>query len=199
MVGSGEWSSGEELGQTWENRNAFSYGSSKSEEKGVKRTDLLRGLLNTTDRVIQEVDCVEYGLTDIQEYYANTGAIKKAAENNRSGRKVAVSVIKAIEPEMGGCNDKTAYEISGRMTAMLGWAGTADFKEKWVFDGAAERFALDEKMANQLKDLNPEAFRNILKRLLEANGRGFWAADSSVLSKLQELYDDVEDEIEGVL
>ena len=32
-----------------------------------------------------------------------------------------------------------AYEISGRMTAMLGWAGTADFKEKWVFDGAAER------------------------------------------------------------
>ena len=25
------------------------------------------------------------------------------------------------------------------MTAMLGWAGTADFKEKWVFDGAAER------------------------------------------------------------
>jgi magnesium chelatase subunit H len=32
-----------------------------------------------------------------------------------------------------------AYEISGRMTAMIGWAGTADFKEKWVFDGAAER------------------------------------------------------------
>lgn len=30
-----------------------------------------------------EIDSVEYGLTDIQEYYANTGAIKKAAENNR--------------------------------------------------------------------------------------------------------------------
>ena len=29
-----------------------------------------------------------YGLTDIQEYYANTGALKKAAENNRGGRKV---------------------------------------------------------------------------------------------------------------
>jgi len=33
---------------------------------------------------------------------------------------------------------------------------------------------------------------------VQANGRGFWAADTSVLSKLQELYDDVEDEIEGV-
>ena len=123
MPGSGEWSNGEELGQTWESRNAFSYGASKTGEKGVKRTDLLRGLLNTTDRIIQEVynshahlgfiytritihtyvhyiyillhkvDCVEYGLTDIQEYYANTGAIKKAAENNRSGRKVSVSVV----------------------------------------------------------------------------------------------------------
>ena len=55
MPGSGEWSNGEELGQTWESRNAFSYGASKTGEKGVKRTDLLRGLLNTTDRIIQEV------------------------------------------------------------------------------------------------------------------------------------------------
>jgi magnesium chelatase subunit H len=53
-------------------------------------------------------------------------------------------------------------------------------------------------MASKLRELNPEAFRNLLKRLLEANGRGFWSPDDSVLMKLQELYDDVEDEIEGV-
>ena len=35
-----------------------------------------------------------------------------------------------------------AYEISGRMTAMLGWAGTAGFAEDWVFDGAADRLFL---------------------------------------------------------
>jgi magnesium chelatase subunit H len=28
----------------------------------------------------QEIDSVEYGLTDIQEYYANTGALKRAAQ-----------------------------------------------------------------------------------------------------------------------
>jgi len=32
-------------------------------------------LLGTTDRVVQEIDSVEYGLTDIQEYYANTGVV----------------------------------------------------------------------------------------------------------------------------
>ena len=99
QIGSGEWSSGEELGKTWENRNSFSYGRKGQgqtglrgePERGVQRTELLQSLLNSTDRVIQEIDCVEYGLTDIQEYYANTGAIKKAAENNRGGRKVSVS------------------------------------------------------------------------------------------------------------
>ena len=43
--------------------------------------------------------CCRYGLTDIQEYYANTGALKRAAENNRGqGRtKVGVSVIEAFD------------------------------------------------------------------------------------------------------
>ena len=46
---------------------------------------MLQSLLGTTDRVVQEVDSVEYGLTDIQEYYANTGALTRAAQNARGG------------------------------------------------------------------------------------------------------------------
>ena len=48
------------------------------------------------------IDSVEYGLTDIQEYYANTGALKKAAENRKKAdesgqkKKVALSVIEAF-------------------------------------------------------------------------------------------------------
>ena len=86
----------------------------------------------------------------------------------------------------------------GRLTAMVGWSATTDFQEKWVFDATAEKYALDEKMADRLKELNPEAFRNILKRLLEASGRGYWAASDETLLKLQELYEDAEDEIEGI-
>ena len=67
-----------------------------------------------------------------------------------------------------------------------------------VFDGAAERYVLDEEMAEKLKNNNPEAFRNILKRMLEAKGRGFWTPSDDVIMKLQELFDEVEDEIEGV-
>lgn len=39
-----------------------------------------------------------YGLTDIQEYFANTGALKKAAENVQgAGSRVNVSIIEAFD------------------------------------------------------------------------------------------------------
>ena len=53
-------------------------------------------------------------------------------------------------------------------------------------------------MAEKLKLNTPEAFRNILKRMLEATGRGYWAPSDDIISKLQELFEEVEDEIEGV-
>jgi cobalamin biosynthesis Mg chelatase CobN len=148
QIGSGEWNKQEELGNTWENRNGYSYG--KDNEKGVARPQLLKALLNTTDRIVQEIDCVEYGLTDIQEYYANTGALKTAAENNRGGLRVNVSIVEAFEKNirpreledtlrmeyrtkflnpkwseaMLKQGSSGAYEISGRMTALIGWTGT---------------------------------------------------------------------------
>ena len=70
----GNWESGEELGDTWESRNVFSYGRN---DKGQARPEVLQTLLKTSDRIVQEIDSVEYGLTDIQEYYANTGGLKR--------------------------------------------------------------------------------------------------------------------------
>jgi magnesium chelatase subunit H len=43
------------------------------EAAGTARPEVLDKLLATTERVVQEVDSVEYGISDIQEYYANTG------------------------------------------------------------------------------------------------------------------------------
>lgn len=71
MVGSGDWDDSKDLGNTWIKRNSYSYG--KAGEKGQNRGDVLKALLNSTDRIVQQVDSVEYGLTDIQEYFANTG------------------------------------------------------------------------------------------------------------------------------
>lgn len=91
-----------------------------------------------------------------------------------------------------------AYEISQRMTAMIGWGATAEFKDEWVYDQAAERYALDKDMADTLRRNNPEAFGNVLRRLLEAAGRGMWSPDAATIKQLQRMYDDLDAELEGV-
>ena len=104
---------------------------------------------------------MEYGLTDINEYYANTGALKTAAENKKSdghGKKVSVSIVEAFNNAPNTSEQKIpvreledvlrleyrskllnpkwrdamvdqgsggAYEVSQRMTAMIGWGATA--------------------------------------------------------------------------
>ncbi|MEG3894407.1 MULTISPECIES: magnesium chelatase subunit H [unclassified Microcoleus] len=216
----GSWESGDELGKTWESRNVFSYGR---KDKGEARPEVLTQLLQGCDRIIQEIDSVEYGLTDIQEYYANTGGLKKAAEKQR-GKKVNTSFVesfsqdttprnledllrleyrtKLLNPKwanaMANQGSGGAYEISQRMTALIGWGGTADFTDGWVYDQAADTYALDEEMAQKLREANPEAFRNIVGRMLEANGRGFWLPDADKLQQLRELYELTDEKIEGV-
>eukprot|EP00897_Mesotaenium_endlicherianum_P003366 jgi/Mesen1/3057/ME000018S02370 len=209
-VGAADWESGTELGETWQSRNSFSYGRGES---GVARPEVLQKLLRTTDRIVQEIDSVEYGLTDIQEYYANTGAMQNAAQSARDGKKVACSVIetygkdltprdleatlrleyrsKLLNPKwaekMAAQGSGGAYEISQRMTALVGWGGTAGFQEDWVYDQAAETYALDEGMAALLRKNNPQA-----------PGRGMWKADPDLLSKLRDIYGELDDELEGV-
>ena len=45
---------------------------------------------------------------------------------------------------------------------------------------------------------NPQAFNNVLRRMLEAAGRGIWNADAETLDQLKGLYAEMQDELEGV-
>jgi magnesium chelatase subunit H len=202
----------------------------------------LNELLRTTERVVQEIDSVEYGLTDIQEYYANTGAIVAAANAAKEDaaekesdstkpkpafKKVQCSVVETFGKDAKGSVkdlDETlrleyrtkllnprwakamaesgsggAFEISQRMTALVGWGATTGFTEDWVYDGANETYVEDADMRKLLQKNNPEAFRNVVKRMLEAHGRGMWNADADTIEKLKKMYGDAEDRIEGIL
>jgi magnesium chelatase subunit H len=220
QVVAASWDSGDELGQQWRDRNTFSYGRN---DKGQARPEVLTSLLQTTGQIVQEIDSVEYGLTDIQEYYANTGALKQAAERQQ-GKPVTASFVESFSKDttprsledilrieyrtkflnpkwaeaMAEQGSGGAFEISQRMTALIGWGGTANFQEAWVYDQAADTYALDAAMAAKLQAANPEAFRNIIGRMLEAHGRGFWQPDSDTLNQLRALYDRSEAELEGL-
>merc|ERR1719409_228872 len=101
-VGTSGWEDSRELGDTWASRNAYSYG--KGDERGTARPEVLNELLRSTERVVQEIDSVEYGLTDIQEYYANTGAIVAAANAAKE------DAADATEKDSNGAKSKPAFK-----------------------------------------------------------------------------------------
>ncbi len=115
-------------------RVSCSYG--RGGERGAARPEVLKSLLSTTSRIVQQIDSVEYGMTDIQvrcpwqpviqgaiyvvglsrrtlavphlhtcflgspcptqEYYANTGALARAAQMANGQQKVGVSIVEAF-------------------------------------------------------------------------------------------------------
>ena len=52
-------------------------------------------------------------------------------------------------------------------------------------------------MQQRLLNLNPHSFRKMVTSLLEANGRGYWETSEENLDRLRQLYQEVEDRIEG--
>jgi magnesium chelatase subunit H len=89
-------------------------------------------------------------------------------------------------------------EIEHHVTNTFGWSATADAVDDWIYDEVAATYVLDEAMLDRLRSLNPHSARNLVGRLLEAAGRGFWKAESEVVERLREVFGNLEDELEGV-
>ncbi|MDA9149591.1 cobaltochelatase subunit CobN, partial [Synechococcus sp. AH-229-G18] len=70
--------------------------------------------------------------------------------------------------------------------------------DNFVYEEANETFINDPEMRKRLLELNPHSFRRIVGTLLEVNGRGYWETSDENIQQLQELYQEVEDRIEGV-
>jgi magnesium chelatase subunit H len=214
------WEERQELEDLFIKRNGYAFGG---KQEGMARPEVLRGLLGTVARVAQEIDSVEYGLTDMQHYYGYSGALKAAAER-ATGQQVPLSYVESFTAEtkvqsleqvlrveyrtkllnpkwyegMLKHGHNGAAEIAHRFTYMLGWSATTDAVDNWVYDKAAETFILDDAMRARLEAANPEAVRNAIGRLLEASSRGLWQANEDTLDRLRELHADLEDQLEGV-
>jgi magnesium chelatase subunit H len=214
------WEDRQDLEELFIKRNAYAFGGEKN---GEAQPEVLRSLLKTVGRVAQEIDSVEYGLTDMQHYYGYSGALKAAAER-ATGGPVALNYVESFTAEtkvqsleqvlrveyrtkllnpkwyegMLKHGHNGAAEIAHRFTYMLGWSATTEAVDGWVYDRAAETFVLDDAMRQRLEAANPEATRNAVGRLLEANSRGMWQTDEETLDRLRELYADLEDRLEGV-
>lgn len=220
MVGDRQWERPDEIGDLFVKRKCFAYGRGIG---GREARELMERALERVMLTYQSVDSIEIGITDVDHYFEYLGGLTRAVEN-RSGKRPEIYMSDTLSPlaktrslqEVLGLETRTktlnprwyegmlkhgysgAAEIEHHVTNTFGWSATADAVDDWVYDAIATTYALDQPMLDRLSSLNPHAAHGLVGRLLEAAGRGFWAADGAVIDRLREIFSGLEDRIEGV-
>ena len=215
------WQEEEDLGRMFLSRKSFAYGRGL---EGRRAEQLFERALATVDATFQNVDSLEFGITDIDHYAEYLGGMTRAVASVR-GRQPAAYLgdfvmpegkVRSIE-EMVALETRTktlnprwyegmlahgyegAREIESHLTNTFGWSATCRAVPGWVYDSVAQTYALDAAMLDRLREANPHAAAGLVGRLLEAHTRGYWQPEASTLASLRERYLDLEAATEGAV
>lgn len=218
----GGWENEKQLQDQFINRKGFAFNADKPGQMDLQ-TDLFKASLKTVDLTFQNLDSSEISLTDVSHYFDSdptkvvgslrddkkkpSSFIADTTTANAQVRTLSETVrldarTKLLNPKFyeGMLNSgyEGAREITKRLKNTMGWSATSGEVDNFIYEDANDVFIKDEAMRQRLLDTNPNAFRDMVTTFLEANGRGYWDTSDENLELLQELYQEVEDRIEGV-
>jgi magnesium chelatase subunit H len=221
-VENSSWEEESELQEMYLKRKSFAFNSDNPGLMDQAR-DLFEASLKTAEVTFQNLDSSEISLTDVSHYF-DSDPTKVVANLRDDGKKPASFVAdtttanaqvrtlsetvrldtrtKLLNPKwyegMLSHGYEGVRELSKRLVNTMGWSATADAVDNWVYEDTNATFIQDEAMCKRLMDLNPNSFRRMVTTLLEVNGRGYWDTSDENIERLQALYEEVENRIEGV-
>ncbi|WP_445633052.1 magnesium chelatase subunit H [Nostoc sp. DSM 114161] len=216
------WESEAELQEMYLNRKSFAF---NSDNPGImdESRKIFESTLKTADATFQNLDSSEISLTDVSHYF-DSDPTKLVASLRGDGKTPASYIAdtttanaqvrtlsetvrldartKLLNPKwyegMLSHGYEGVRELSKRLVNTMGWSATAGAVDNWIYEDTNETFIKDEEMQKRLMNLNPHSFRKVVSTLLEVNGRGYWETSEENLDRLRELYQEVEDRIEGI-
>ncbi|MDX1978573.1 MAG: magnesium chelatase subunit H [Pseudanabaenaceae cyanobacterium bins.68] len=214
------WENEQDLQQMYLARKSFAYGA---EANNTQQRQIYEAALKTVDVTFQNLDSSEISLTDVSHYF-DSDPTKVVASLRADGKQPSAFMAdtttanaqvrtlsetvrldtrtKLLNPKWyeGMLNHgyEGVREISKRLVNTMGWSATAGAVDNWVYEDVNETYVNDAAMRDRLKNLNPHSFRKIVGTLLEVNGRGYWQTSEQNLEMLRDLYQELEDKIEGV-
>ena len=216
------WEEENELQEMYLSRKTYAFNSDNPGEMNQKR-EVFESVMKTADVTFQNLDSSEISLTDVSHYFDSdpTKLIKTLRDDGKEpssyiadtttanaqvrtlGETIRLdSRTKLLNPKWYEGMLKSGYEgvreLSNRLNYTLGWSATSGQVDNFVYEETNETFINDEEMRKRLMELNPNSFRRIVGTLLEVNGRGYWETSDENIEQLKELYQEVEDKIEGV-
>ncbi len=217
------WDSEAELQEMYLNRKSFAFNSDNPGMMDESR-QIFESTLKTADATFQNLDSSEISLTDVSHYF-DSDPTKLVASLRGDGKTPASYIAdtttanaqvrtlsetvrldartKLLNPKwyegMLSHGYEGVRELSKRLVNTMGWSATAGAVDNWIYEDTNETFIKDEEMQKRLMNLNPHSFRKVVSTLLEVNGRGYWETSEENLNRLRELYQEVEDRIEGIV
>ena len=221
LIDSGAWNDEDELAEAFVRRKGFAYGMAGRAERQDR---VLAHVLKGVDVAYQNLESVELGVTTVDTYFDTLGGIARAVRRERGGKAASVYIgdqtrgdglvrslseqvsletrTRALNPKWYEALLSHGYEgvrqIEAQVTNTLGWSATTGQVAPWVYEKLSETFVLEPGMRERLCALNPVASARIANRLLEANDRKYWNPDPSILEKLRQAGEAIEDRLEGM-
>lgn len=213
------WDSEDDLARIFLSRKSFAYGSGLA---GQQAEQLFDRVLATVDLTFQNVDSLEFGITDIDHYTEYLGGMTKAVQHITGSQPAAyladfvmpggkirsVQEMVALETRTKTLNPRWyegmlahgyegVREIESHVTNTFGWSATCQAVPGWVYDSIAGTYVLDPDMRERLREANPHAAAGLASRLLEAESRGYWRPPAAELAELRQAYLQLEAAAEG--
>ncbi|MGP4056991.1 cobaltochelatase subunit CobN [Mycobacterium sp. 4D054] len=93
---------------------------------------------------------------------------------------------------------KGAFEMAATVDYLFGYDATAGVMADWMYEQLSQSYVLDDENRKFMSESNPWALHGMAERLLEAAGRGMWAApEQSTLDGLKQVLLETEGDLEG--
>merc|ERR1712216_972428 len=222
-IENGGWEDETQLQDQFISRKGFAFNADKPGVLDASE-DIFKSSLKRVDVTFQNLDSSEISLSDVSHYFDSdptkvvaglrmdgkkpTSFVADTTTANAQVRTLSETVrldarTKLLNPKfyegMLASGYEGTREITKRLRNTMGCSATAGEVDNFVYEDANDTFIKDEAMQKRLLETNPNAFRDMIATFLEANGRGYWDTSEENLDRLRELYQDVEDRIEGVV
>jgi len=221
-VENGGWEGEEQLQNQYLSRKGFAFNADKP---GMmeQQDAIFKSSLKKVDVTFQNLDSSEISLTDVSHYFDSdptkvvaglrndgkkpTSFVADTTTANAQVRTLSETVrldarTKLLNPKFYEGMLKSGYEgtreITKRLRNTMGWSATAGAVDNFVYEDANDVFIADPAMQERLMEMNPNAFRDMVTTFLEANGRGYWDTSEENIERLRNLYQEIDDKIEGM-
>ena len=215
------WNSAADLAEVYINAQGYAYGAGAN---GRAAQSLYARALSRLDLSYQRQYSPEYDLLDSGCAVSSLGGMALAAKTlgNKTGRVYWGDSNLHDTPEIRNFSEELSRQahakllnrnwiaaqkaetaqgyqragsVSGMVNTLFHWSATTGVDSR-LFDRVTDCYLADQETLDWLRQQNPYALEELVRRLLEAEARGLWQTDEERLSLVREAALELEGDME---